>query len=287
MLNAWGGENLDRFGVFVDAGYLLMAAGAGCLSAKQRAEVSCDYPAVTKALCDFAESSCTLPILRLYWYDAAPDGVHLAEHLAIGRTRDVKVRLGRIIKGNQKGVDSLIVRDLIVLAQTKALTTAYLLSGDEDLREGVREAQDEGVRVVLLGIPPTSQSANQSDALIREADEHIILGFSFFAPFLTKATLAAPLAKKQVAASASKEELENALHLGRDFATGWLSQATDDDWNGLMQMYPKVTYEMVTEMTVFAEQTLGALHGRDDVKTHLRTGFRAIINKKRTQISGD
>ncbi|MGH3773836.1 MAG: hypothetical protein ACRDRW_21010 [Pseudonocardiaceae bacterium] len=35
-------------------------------------------------------------------------------------------------------------RDLITLAQHRAISDAVLLSGDEDLREGVRAAQDYG-----------------------------------------------------------------------------------------------------------------------------------------------
>jgi uncharacterized LabA/DUF88 family protein len=50
----------------------------------------------------------------------------------------------------QKGGDSLIVLDLVRLAQHRAYDTAYLIAGDRDLAEAVRVAQDEGRRVVLL-----------------------------------------------------------------------------------------------------------------------------------------
>jgi uncharacterized LabA/DUF88 family protein len=73
----------------------------------------------------------------------------------------------------QKGVDSLIVHDLITLAHERAVATIYLLAGDEDLREGVAAAQRLGVQVILLGIP--TKSPNQSLPLIREADEHVLL----------------------------------------------------------------------------------------------------------------
>jgi hypothetical protein len=35
------------------------------------------------------------------------------------------LRLGRVVRGVQKGVDSRIVRDLIVLAHDRAMDTAY------------------------------------------------------------------------------------------------------------------------------------------------------------------
>ncbi len=50
----------------------------------------------------------------------------------------------------QKGVDTLIVLDLVRLAQRRAYDTAFLIAGDRDLAEAVRVAQEEGRRVVLL-----------------------------------------------------------------------------------------------------------------------------------------
>ncbi|MBF0247226.1 MAG: NYN domain-containing protein [Alphaproteobacteria bacterium] len=70
--------------------------------------------------------------------------------------------------GQQKGVDSLIVTDLIDLARNRAMTDAVLLSGDEDVRVGVQVAQTFGVRVHLVGIEPSRGS--QSRQLRQEAD---------------------------------------------------------------------------------------------------------------------
>ena len=82
-------------------------------------------------------------------------------------------------------MDSLIVRDLIRLSQNRAVTTAYLLGGDEDLRQGMVEAQDMGVRVVLVGIEPFPER-NQADSLIREADEVVVLGREVLEPAFRK-----------------------------------------------------------------------------------------------------
>jgi hypothetical protein len=70
--------------------------------------------------------------------------------------------------GQQKGVDSLIVTDLIELARLGAICDAILLSGDEDVRIGVQIAQNYGTRIHLLGIAPSRGS--QSKALLQEAD---------------------------------------------------------------------------------------------------------------------
>lgn len=49
----------------------------------------------------------------------------------------------------QKGVDTLITLDLVRLASRAAFGNAILVSGDRDLAEPVRTAQDHGVRVVI------------------------------------------------------------------------------------------------------------------------------------------
>jgi hypothetical protein len=83
--------------------------------------------------------------------------------------QDVKVRLGFVNSvGEQKGVDSLIVTDMITLARNRAISDAVPVSGDEDLRVGVQQAQEFGVRVHLIGIKPSRGS--QSLFLLQEAD---------------------------------------------------------------------------------------------------------------------
>jgi len=82
---------------------------------------------------------------------------------------NVKLRLGFLNnQGQQKGVDSLIVTDMIELARNHAMSDAVIVSGDEDVRVGVQVAQVYGVRVHLVGIHPARGS--QSRALMHEAD---------------------------------------------------------------------------------------------------------------------
>src|SRR5207244_1283651 len=104
--------------------------------------------------------------------DGAASQIATPEQLAIGNLDNVKVRLGRLTPGGQKGVDTLIVLDLTTLAREKAIDTAFLLSGDDDLREAVIVAQHSGVRVVLLGLANIG-GTRQSRDLIREADRRV------------------------------------------------------------------------------------------------------------------
>ena len=83
--------------------------------------------------------------------------------------KDVKLRLGTMnTAGMQKGVDSLLVTDLIKLSQNRAISDAVLLTGDEDMRVGVQLAQEYGIRVHLLGID--AQGMSHSSLLTEEVD---------------------------------------------------------------------------------------------------------------------
>ena len=150
---------MDRVAVFVDAGYLF-AQGSSLLAGSKlaRGEVVIDHAKVAEALTQFAERVSRLPLLRIYWYDGTSSGP-TAQHIALAYLPGVQVRLGLVNSmGEQKGVDSPIVTDMITLAQNRAMAEAVLLSGDEDLRVGVQQAQELGVRVHLLGIKPSRGS---------------------------------------------------------------------------------------------------------------------------------
>jgi NYN domain len=140
------------------------------------------------AVAQIAATNCGLPVLRAYWYDGARDAIPTLEQLSVAELANVKLRLGRLSGRKQKGVDALVYRDLMTLARERAVATAFLLAGDEDLREGVVAAQDVGVRVVVLGIAPTGKRPNQSEALIRECDQWIVLQREQLEPFITPAS---------------------------------------------------------------------------------------------------
>jgi hypothetical protein len=160
---------MDRVAVFVDAGYVF-AQGSVLLSGRKlpRAAVTLAHEEALNAFAEFARKISGVPLLRLYWYDGTSTGP-TAQHLTLAHLQDVKVRLGFVNSaGEQKGVDSLIVTDMITLARNRAISDAVLVSGDEDLRVGVQQAQEFGVRVHLIGIKPSRGS--QSLFLMQEAD---------------------------------------------------------------------------------------------------------------------
>ena len=160
-----------RFAVFVDAGYLY-AAGAAAITGHartNRANLELDHHSMIAKLETLSEDlTSNASLLRIYWYDGILQGQRSPAQQELATADNVKVRLGTVGGGRQKGVDSLIVTDLIELARNHAISDAVLLSGDEDVRVGVQIAQGFGVRIHLIGIEPSR--GNQSDLLREEAD---------------------------------------------------------------------------------------------------------------------
>lgn len=175
-----------RCGIFVDAGYLFAQGSSAVFGEKKpRVQLSLDRDLVVGALIDVMNKRApNVPLLRIYWYDGAGYSGPSEQHFGLAYRDDVKLRLGFLnSQGQQKGVDSLIVTDLIDLARNRAICDAILLSGDEDVRVGVHIAQAYGVRVHLLGISPSRGS--QSQLLLQESDTTSEWGKDVVVTFLT------------------------------------------------------------------------------------------------------
>ncbi len=174
----------------------------------------------------------SLTFLRSYWYDGARDGIPTGDHRRIGNLPYVKLRLGRLnARGQQKGVDGLIYRDLTALARAGAVERAYLFTGDEDMRESVIATQDMGVQVVLMAFSPTPKTG-RSAALVQEVDEVIVLDRSFWKPHFTpnepSAVSTTPPIDADINASAEK------------YVQEWASGATPEEMLRLLDQAPEV-----------------------------------------------
>jgi uncharacterized LabA/DUF88 family protein len=239
---------MDRSAIFVDAGYLLAAGGLLTCGTKSRAAFDCDYPALTTKLAQWVEdhNGGRFNCLRTYWYDGAVNAVPTSDHEQIGGLPYVKVRLGRIIRGEQKGVDALIYRDLMTLARERAISCAYLVSGDEDLREGVVAAQDMGVQVVLLGVP--GSHSNQSAALIREADEHVVLPKEHWEEHFTRQ-------RQEALPTKGTPTPADAQTAGRAFARAWAEKASSEDLDKLLNEKPRIPTELDAALLLDCHQS--------------------------------
>ncbi len=161
---------MKRVAIFVDAGYLYAQGSASLQGNKAKREnVRLDHVRFVKRLRALATNlQPSASLLRIYWYDGTSRGPTL-DHRMLADLDDVKLRLGFINSlGQQKGVDSLLVTDLVELSRNGAICDALLLGGDEDLRIGVQIAQSFGVRLHLIGVEPSRRS--QSLQLRQEAD---------------------------------------------------------------------------------------------------------------------
>ena len=172
---------------FIDVGYVRAAVARACGIEPSR--VRLDAAALVRMVEDVAEKWSGL-MLRAYWYDGqhpADDPRHAPQRKyldAVASNPGIQLRLGHIVsrtpawhaqldkaltacnvdrarfdrlfplaqqkESQQKGVDALIVLDLVRLAQRRAYDIAVIFSGDRDIAEAVRAAQDEGRRVTLM-----------------------------------------------------------------------------------------------------------------------------------------
>ncbi len=265
---------MDRFGVFVDAGYLHAGAGELCFGVIQRHRLGLDATSFCEALAERGRVHCGFQHLRSYWYDGARGAQPTAEHIQIANLPGVKLRLGRLTQDGQKGVDSRIVRDLIVLSQERAIATAYLLGGDEDLREGVAEAQERGVRVVLVAIEASGVAAT----LRMEADDLVTLDKAFLVPHLTllEQRGADPVVA-QVPRPAGSEE-PNPRGVGVEFGTAWWNAAASELRNEVRRGQPRIPSDLDSSLLQTAAKVIGGGELSIEWRYELRAGFWEAVD---------
>lgn len=258
---------MDRCAVFVDAGYLIAEGAKGFLSpTASRGDVAVDFETLIGRLTDRAVTASGLPLLRIYWYDGAPDGIPTSDQLAISALSDVKLRLGRISGGRQKGVDALVYRDLSVLARERSIVTAFLLAGDEDLREGVVTAQEFGVHLTLWGL---GRNDNQARTLAAEADR--VVALDDVADLFTPAPGSQLALAQQPPAPPPDETRVQATAAA--FAATWTARATAEELADLLGARPTIPAALDAELLRAVQAVHGNLRGRDALRRAARSGF--------------
>ncbi|WP_129309645.1 NYN domain-containing protein [Streptomyces sp. L2] len=170
---------MDRCIVLVDAGYLLGAAASLLAGEPSRSRITVDHTALIQALRERAESETGRPLLRIYWFDGAPDRVPQPEHRRLRVMPRVTVRLGALTRSDgrwaQKGVDAAMHAELTELARNRACSDVVLVTGDGDLLPGMMAAKEHGVAVHLWAVQAADGDYNQSEDLVAEADERRVL----------------------------------------------------------------------------------------------------------------
>ncbi|MEU6843651.1 NYN domain-containing protein [Streptomyces sp. NPDC046716] len=170
---------MDRCIVLVDAGYLLGAAASLLAGEPSRSRIHVDHAALIQGLRERAESETERQLLRIYWFDGAPDRVPQPEHRRLRVMPRVTVRLGALTRSDgrwaQKGVDAAMHAELTELARNRACSDVVLVTGDGDLLPGMMAAKEHGVAVHLWAVQAADGDYNQSEDLVAEADERRVL----------------------------------------------------------------------------------------------------------------
>ena len=148
------------------------------------------------------------------------------------------------------------------------MSTAYLISGDEDIREGVVAAQQMGVRIGLLGVPSRDGRPKQADTLVREADEHFVLDRA--ADIDPHVRAVQPVQQPAIPAGAAAP---SPREVGRSFGQQWADAATPAEIANLKAQVPRIPTQLDAQLFQQAEQALGPLRGRDEPRRELRAGF--------------
>ncbi|MFE1309664.1 NYN domain-containing protein [Streptomyces sp. NPDC058755] len=211
---------MDRCIVLVDAGYLLGAAASLLAGEPSRSRITVDHAALIQALRERAESETERPLLRIYWFDGAPDRVPQPEHRRLRVMPRVTVRLGALTRSDgrwaQKGVDAAMHAELTELARNRACSDVVLVTGDGDLLPGMMAAKEHGVAVHLWAVQAADGDYNQSEDLVAEADERRVLDRAWItqavrAKELTGVCAPQPVPRPEIAAILSAPLPESAL----------------------------------------------------------------------------
>ncbi|MFJ4520318.1 NYN domain-containing protein [Streptomyces sp. NPDC088810] len=211
---------MDRCIVLVDAGYLLGAAASLLAGEPSRSRITVDHAALIQALRERAESDTERPLLRIYWFDGAPDRVPQPEHRRLRVMPRVTVRLGALTRSDgrwaQKGVDAAMHAELTELARNRACSDVVLVTGDGDLLPGMMAAKEHGVAVHLWAVQAADGDYNQSEDLVAEADERRVLDRAWItqavrAKELTGVCAPPPAPRPEIAAILSAPLPESAL----------------------------------------------------------------------------
>lgn len=170
---------MDRCVVLVDAGYLLGAAASLLAGEPARSRITVDHTALIQGLRERAEADTQRPLLRIYWFDGAPDRLPQPEHRRLRVMPRVTVRLGALTRSDgrwaQKGVDAAMHAELTELARNRACSDIVLVTGDGDLLPGMMDAKEHGVAIHLWAVQAADGDFNQSEDLVAEADERRVL----------------------------------------------------------------------------------------------------------------
>ena len=286
---------MNRFVIMVDAGYLLRQAIeiVSNKASNSRAALHISDPArLIQILLEKSRSTLNLEgkeLLRVYWYDGVMSNGFSTQQRALIGVDDVQFRAGTINgRGQQKGVDSLIVTDLIELISHRAVCDAVLVTGDSDLAVGIEVAQKRGVRIAVLGVEDLASGVvhHQSFEITSRADRVGMLGradllqvFSFSPAFPANAQqpALAPLADSTIASAPASDSANAGNTMLQAAVKEFIAQRTDSLSNAVDPSTQRIQSEVDKALLHHVFVALGRRHLSEDEKIQTRLVFRAAM----------
>ena len=243
-----------KYSVLIDAGYVFAEGSKLLFDEVEMIHIDLEkFSALLKTKIEnhyHEQAVSPLRHLRSYWYDAKDRSDWVAQFP--GYT----LRLGRVnAKGQQKGVDGAIIRELLTMGHNHAVDDVFIISGDEDIIEGVNAAKDMGIYVGLIRLDTAFN--NMSNKLMREADGMISL---------EKADLEGVITRREFTQGETKEESEYEESFQNLYQDIFLNQTPEE----LLARKPNIPRNI--DKLILDEISQG-----NDLETSLRPKIRAAF----------
>ncbi len=289
---------MEKFAIFIDAGYLCsqMVQILSQRQSRSRSDLNLTDPKafmqflVEKGKAVFPEAQ----LLRIYWYDAIKNDP-TTEHRRLNEIPGVKLRLGHINnRGQQKGVDTKIVIDLIELSSNNAIQNAMIISGDNDIADAIERAQRYGIRVALLGLDAPDLGIHHAQSLenISLADAVIKLNANDIVPFAQyqkyqtehyfnneplNITVPAPQANNDNAYDFDEVSAEDEAII-RNAVDSFVASRPSEEWFHAMPQPGIISREIDKQLVFHTYSTLNRGALSDSQKRLMRNCFREAIS---------
>lgn len=258
---------MDRFVVMVDAGYLLHQSAeivSERASTKRHHLEVMNPAALINLLLEKTRTALgltTRELLRVYWYDGVMASGLSPQQRAIAELPDVHFRSGIVnAAGQQRGVDSLIVTDLIELASNGAICDAALVTGDGDFAIGIEMAQKKGVRIAVIGVEDSKLgvSHRQSFEITSRADRVARLGvYDLSAVMRYVPPVAGDYDGPQPASYGSAYSPVTAANVGNPYMTGMADSSYPMARNEHTPLDDASRQQIIESVKVFVEEQAG------------------------------
>jgi hypothetical protein len=170
----------------------------------------------------------------------------------------------------------------MVLSQECSILRAIVVSGDEDLREGVDYAQDRGVRVAVVGIEADGHQSQSLD-LVRAADEHVTLPVAILERTLTRRRSDHVTAGRggvgTVFPPMGPADAALCVESAKQLALEWLERARPRQRAALVAIAPRrIAHDLDADILQRAVRASGFATIPDEVRREMRKAFWSTLD---------